>query len=451
MCGRYWDTRSVDIPHVDKSRIQILTQPHSGEASKTDIESPSAAEKESSAILQVGVSPTTFHRFSDLPPEIRCTIWAMAWPMRIVYPYLSKPAPRSDCSSRQRCKVCDAYSWKRPASVPAVMQACREARHEIQKISKPVSTWLVESALSDHLSTSWSRAQTQEFLDNVMYRDEMVPMITQFNAKKDMVYIDPASIRRFSQIPGPLNHDDVFQAALDPEVTLSLCAGFFNQWGHPYDAFSLCQNGLRALYHRYLRPRKHIYIGVNGMPPYVLTEEGWQKAIHEGLFSGDSMETRFISANDKDLIRKYEALRHYSFQHTQSSRKNHFEEWLWSGPPQVWNGIQNLSECQVLMLQLADFLMWDMGLGYGRGGEIMEPDGHLKENHPLVQNFDLRLPDFTPDLAFAVLEPSVVDMSGLLKRLPKMRVKIPEEDSSRARLFLRRRGNEVLKRWGKSL
>lgn len=375
----------------------------------------------------------------------------MALPMRIVHAYLSKPAPQTDCSSRQRCKVCEAYRWRPPTQAPAVMQVCREARHEILKISTPVSTWFVESALPDHLLASWSRAQTQEYLDDIMYRDEMVPMITHFSAKNDLVYVDPASLRRFSQLPGPLNHDDVFQAALNPEVTLSLCSGLFNQWNHPYDSFPLLQNGLQALYHRYLRTRKHIYIGVNGMPPYVLTEEGWQKAIHEGLFSGHSEETRLVDANDKDLIKKYEALRHYSLQHIKPSRKISFEQMLWSDQPQVWNGIQNLSKAQVLMLQLADFLMWDMGLGYGRGGEIMGPDGHLKENHPLVQQFDLRLPDFTPNLAFKVLEPPVADISGLLNRLPKMRVKIPEEDSSRARLFLRRRGNEFLGRWGRSL
>lgn len=187
------------------------------------------------------------------------------------------------------------------------------------------------------------------------------------------------------------------------------------------------------------------------MPPYVLTEEGWQKAFHEGLFSGHDQETRLVPANDENLIKKYEALRHYSHQHIKPSRKASFDKMVWSDQPKVWNGTQDLSDAQVLMLQLADFLMWDMGLGYGRGGEIMEPDGHLKEYHPLVQQFDLKLPDFTPNLAFAVLKPPVADISGLLNRLPKMRAKIPEEDSSRGRLFLRRSANKFLGRWGRSL
>lgn len=430
----------------------MLTQPHSDEALKTDIDPPRAAVKASSAILQVGASPTTFHCFSDLPPEIRCTIWAMALPRRTIYAYLSKPAPRLDCRSRQHCKVCQAYNWKPPARVPAVMQACREARQEILRITTPLSMWLVEGVLPDHLLASWSRTQQQEFLEENIYRDEMIPVITHFNAKADFIYLDPASIRRFSELPGPLNHDDVFQAALDPGVTLSICTGLFEHCGEdPHDAFQSVQNGLRALYHRYLRTRRHIYIGVNAMPPFVLTEEGWQKAIREGLFSGQSEETRLVPANDENLIRKYEALRHHSHQHIQPSRKDTFDECVWSDQRRVWNGIQNLSDAQVLMLQLADFLMWDRGLGYGRGGEIMEPDGHLKEYHPLVQQFDLKLPDFTPALAFAVLKPPVADISGLYNRLPKMRVKMPEEDSSRVRLFLRRRVNKFLGRWGRSL
>lgn len=212
------------------------------------------------------------------------------------------------------------------------------------------------------------------------------------------------------------------------------------------------------------------------MPPYVLTDEGWQKAIHEGLFSGHYEETRLVPLNDEVLIRKYEALRHHCHQHIKPSRRPNMDYFLWCGKTHAWQDTRlskfkhlddakysrfisnrlvasraNLPDAQVFMLQIADFLMCDIGLGYGRGEEIMELDGHLKQDHPLVEQLDLRLPDFTPVLLFEARKPPVPDISVLLNRLPQMRTKIPEEDSSRGRLFLRRWGNNFLKRWGRSL
>ncbi|KAI7783443.1 hypothetical protein LA080_011789 [Diaporthe eres] len=307
------------------------------EASTSNVGRSRAAEKASSSNVQINVSSRTFHRFGDLPPEIRCTIWAMALPTRIVSAYSTKPASRFSCSSRQSCK----------------------------KLMMPLSTWLLEGSLPDQLQASWSRAQREEYMEKVLYKEEMVPIITWFNAKTDFIQIEPIPLRRFSELPGPPNHDDVFQAALDPETNLLLFSYYFDEWEDPAYAFVFLRNGLRALYHRYLRTRKHIYIVVGGMQPYVLTDEGWQKAIHEGLFSGHYEETRLVPLDDEVLIRK-----------------------------------ANLPDAQVFMLQIADFLMCDIGLGYGRGEETMELDGHLKQDHPLVQQLDLRLPDFNPVLLF---------------------------------------------------
>lgn len=361
----------------------------------------------------------------------------MALPMRMSSAYAKKPAPHLHCcGSRQRCEACEVFiMWGPPVRAHAVMQACREARHETMKLSRQLCTWLVEGDLDCRLYAAWER---QDALENILYGEEMVPMIIPFNKKRDCIVITSTCIRCFLQLPGPPNHDDLFQVALDPEVTLLLHSSLFHDWLHPADAFATMRNGIQALYHRYLRPRKHLFIVVNAMPPYVLTEEGWQKAIHEGLFSGHREEVRHIPVADEALIRKYEALLHHCHQHINPSwrfRVN-MDEMLWSGRPHTWHGRQlaqfkNLNDASysqwilsrlfssrdkvsiavVFMLQIADFIMWDMGLGYGRGEEIMDLDGHLKKNHPLVQQYDLRLPDFTPVVTFEALKPPVSDRS----------------------------------------
>lgn len=357
------------------------------------------------------------------------------------------------------------------------MHACREARYEIRKHMRPLCSWLVESALPDHLMASWSRAQRTHFWENVIYSDEMVPVVTWFNPKNDFIKLDLASIRRSSQILGPPNHNDVFQAAFDPEITLAIWPNLFDGWNHPEHAFVYLRNGLQTLVYGYLRPRKHFYFGIGGMPVFILTEEGRQKAFHGGLFSGSGGETRIVPATDEVLIRKYEALRHHNHQHIKPSRRYNFDQKVWSGKLDSWHdrhnikfknwddakysqwisnrlfpSRENIPEVQFFMLQLADFVMWDMGLGYGRGEEIMELDGHLKENHPLVQQLGLSLPECTPVLVFAEEhKPLEADCSVLFNRLPQMRAKIPEEDSSRGRLFLRRYWNNLLKRWGRSM
>ncbi|KAJ0108040.1 hypothetical protein J7T55_007158 [Diaporthe amygdali] len=317
---------------------------------KNDNDDLLAAKKASSTAMQTDASARTFHRFGDLPPEIRAKIWAMAWPMR--------------------------------AAIP--------------------------------LRPSWTNAQLDDFAQNVVFRDEMVRTKFWFNKNTDVIFFNGESITRLSIVSGPFNYDDVFQAALDPATTFLLHVNILDAWMEPEDGFRFLQNGLRSLYDRYLKTRDHIYICVGGLPILLYTDEGRRRAVREGLFSGDDEELRFVPVNDKALIKKYEASRH------------------------DFPSRENLSDAQLVMLQIADFLMWDKGLGYGKGEEIMELDGRLKKDHPLVQEHQFRLPEFTPVLVFETMTQEMGDCSIMLDRLPSMRPKYPEEDSSRARLFLRR-------------
>lgn len=432
-------------------------------------------QKTDTCIFPADQFPWTFHRFGDLPKEIRLYIWRLAWLTRMVRPYENLPALQIQCRSRQRCRACRCTCWLPPVRAPAVMQACREARLETQRISKPLPTWMRESLLLDALRPSWSTAQALEAAGNHNIKAPL-PIITHFNTESDVVDLDGNSLIAFSQTSGPPNHDDVFQVALDPEVPILLNACLFDRWVDPVSGFSLMSNGLEALYHRYLKPRKHVYVQVAGMSAFVLTEEGWQKAIREGLFSGHYLETKLIPVNDVCRIRKYEALRHYCIPHTTKPETPNWDRQLWTADPNQWQSRrlvkscdlpdavynrwvsnrltasrEDLSSAQLFMLQIADFLMWRRGAGVDRGEDIMDLDGQFKRDHPLVQQEDLRMPSYTAVSVFQAVPAPKNDQMGLYNRLAQLRPKYPEEDSSRLRLSTRHHLNAFLGRWGRSL
>lgn len=352
----------------------------------------------------------------------------MAMPTRITFPYQRKNCPDARCPSTPRCELCHAISLKPPVRAPGVMQACREAQFETRNISRPLSTWLFgECPHAQHESSS-NDVQQEEISPYLVYRKGMVRITSWFNAASDMIQFDADSIKRFSMFFGPPNRDDVFQAALDPNINLIFSVEFFDKWMSPDYVYLSLRNGLQALYHWYLKPRKHIYIGIGGLPPFIQTEDGHQKAIHEGLFSGDDEEIRLLPPNDEVLIKKYEALRHHCHEHTMPDFVHGLDDMLLSGKPNLWqnrkqtkykrfsrwedevyyhwieNRIhpprENLGDAVLFMLQIADFLMWDQGLGIDKGEEIMDLNGHLKKDHPLVQKYQFSLPDFTPVFAF---------------------------------------------------
>lgn len=332
-----------------------------------------------------------------------------------------------------------------------MMYACREARTEAQKIARPLSTWLWELQLIEDLSRAWSKAQNQKFLDEACYRDEMLHIKTWFNPTADHIYIDEASILRMSELVGPPNHDDVLQAALDPALVLMLSAGLF---ARSEAEFEMRRSGLRCLYQRYLKPRDHVYI-CEGTIDFLLTDEGLQKAVQEGLFSGEDEEQQLVAASDKILCDQYEALRLYDHQHSNINTYQTLRTWkdslnTWHTRRSVSRHVRHInqssrtiyvsiSRSQQLMLNLADFLMWDQGLGLGKGLEIMDSTGRLREDHPLVQEHGFKLPDFTSVFAYQNHKRQRPDCSAMLERLPDMRVAMPGENLPNAMLFMLRR------------
>lgn len=354
-----------------------------------------------------------------------------------------------------------------------MMYACREARREVQEIARPLSKWSYELWMTSNLYPSWRSAQFAKFLDESAYRDERLRTTIWFNPAVDNVHIGTESLLLMAQQSGPLNYDDVLQAALDPALVLMLHAELFEEHDALQSEFRDMRFGLRSLYHQYLKPREHIYI-CEREQTFVLSDEGLQKAVQEGLFSGEDQETRLVATSDTALISKYEDLgRIYDTHHTNPTTFStirywtiHFNTWftrklqdlkLRRKPeaPIGWatsQGVQSvhvpLSGAQLLMLKIADFLMWDRGLGFGRGTEIMDFRGHLMKDHPLVQEQGFKLPDFTPVIAYHINKRQRHDCSAMLDRLPAMRLPIPYENLPNLVLYMLEQKNSLLRLLG---
>lgn len=388
--------------------------------------------------------------------------------MRPLPVFASKPAPKFNiCNSPERCACCMAEISRPRTRAPAMMYACREARREALQIAKPLSTWCWELRLPTCLSRAWSKAQLQKYFEEVWYRDEMLRLTMWFNSTVDFVSLGSESVLRMSQQSGPPNHDDALQAALDPAVALMLPACLFQQYEILETDFEFLRFGLRTLYHRYLKNRDHIYIS-EAVTQFLFTEEGLQKAVQEGLFSGVDEDSRLVAANDNVLIKKYDALGLYNHQHTDinaiqtlriwrdtlnrwRTRRSQARDIRREGEGRVGStstGVPSVrfpvSASQMLMINMADFLMWDQGLGFGRGSEIMDSTGHLRKDHPLVQEYGFKLPDFTPVIVYQNIPRQMPDCSAMLDRLPDMRVTMPGENLPNMMLFMLRRKNCLL-------
>lgn len=354
-----------------------------------------------------------------------------------------------------------------------MMYACREARREVQEIAGPLSKWSYELWMINNLYPAWRSAQLAKFLDESAYRDEMLRTTIWFNPAVDNIHIRTESLLLMARQSGPLNYDDVLQAALDPALVLMLHAKLFEQHDAVESEFQDMRVGLRSLYHQYLKPREHIYI-CEREHTFVLTDEGLQKAVQEGLFSGEDQETRLVAASDRALISRYEDLREiYDAYHTNLTTVSTIKLWVMAAnewftkklqdlklrrkpeAPIGWTSSQGiqyvhvpLSGSQLLMLKIADFLMWDRGLGLARGTEVMDFTGHLKKDHPLVQEQGFKLPDFTPVIAYHINKRQRHDCSAMLDRLPGMRLPIPYENLPNLVIYMLQQKNRLLRLLG---
>lgn len=265
------------------------------------------------------------------------------------------------------------------------------------------------------------------------YSYEMHQQTFWFNPRTDLIYLgrNGKQALRSAECEGPVNHDDVLNAVLDPKAALVLSA--FINCDDPQPEQGLFRMNLHLLYGSYLRPRDHVYMCVQDIF-ICLNEENRQRAYDDGLFNEEEPQ-RFIDIDDIETIQKYVSLLQHDIHHVGGFRGGWSLETLeslrlnnrWQRHreyaeisatcPQVNNrrmevlaqerllhgSRKHVGDAQLLMLQIADCILLDYGLGFRKGEEIMTLDGRLRADHPWVKKYDIKLPTFTPVCLFELL------------------------------------------------
>ncbi|KUI71117.1 hypothetical protein VM1G_07287 [Cytospora mali] len=337
----------------------------------TEISIPSAPAK----------PPTNFN---NLPTELREMIWPYAWCRRLVKPYIV--ICRVWHTFETTCALCRTRVRYAPARDPPAAFVNHEALECARRSAKPLTVW-------------------------------PLPRNFFYNRRTDVIWLDWSSLLNAMRYHGPVNHDDVLNEALDPEAAIMVDMFIF------YGCTTREEENriLNLLYHRYLKTRDHVYLEFDTYP-LELSEEAWRQALEWDLFRKYEGQSHLVSLDDRDTLDKYLTL-------WQLSRPDHrdvamirlsllqkytlmrlsrvyLSEAVPRWPP-AWHRVERegLTDLQVFMLRLVDFLMESHGIAdvdSGRGEEIIGPDGRLDKDHPLVKQAQLRLPEFHVVVVFEV-------------------------------------------------
>ncbi|KUI61074.1 hypothetical protein VP1G_08254 [Cytospora mali] len=311
-------------------------------------------------------------KFSDLPTEIREMIWPHAWCRRLVKP--SIVICRVWHAFETTCALCRTRVRYAPARDPPAAFVNHEALECARRSAKPLNVWPLP----------WDHFR---------------------------------SLLNATRYHGPVNHGDVLNEALDPEAAIMVDMFIF------YGCTTREEENriLNLLYHRYLKTRDHVYLEFDTYP-LELSEEAWRQALEWDLLRKYEGQSHLVSLDDRDTLDKYLTL----WQLARPDHRNiamirlsllqkytlmrlsrvYLSEAAPRWPP-AWHRVERegLTDLQIFMLRLVDFLMESHGIAdvdSGRGEEIIGPDGRIMKDHPLVKQAQLRLPEFHVMVVFEV-------------------------------------------------
>lgn len=185
------------------------------------------------------------------------------------------------------------------------------------------------------------------------------------------------------------------------------------------------------VYNWYLKTRRHVYVHVHSFD-LVLNDVAWQQALEWDLFREYEAQSLLVALDDVETLKKCYTLRwlcsvdqratvapgamqllveedlkalrrRYKVSRILRSYVTQSMRW-----PTSWLRLdrEDLTDLQVFTLRLADFLVEIHGIfeaDSSMGEEIMGLDGRLRRGHPLVEGFQLRLPEFRPVVVFNVV------------------------------------------------
>lgn len=324
----------------------------------------------------------TFHLFAHLPWELRRLVWEFALPRNVFW------SARVDSKTR--------------VPYPTIAFACHEAFLVMKELGSMVTAW------------NSSSLRLFEFDRSPATIDPSIYMRTWFSPKLDVIVLDPEDLIML-EILGEAARCDLLDICRSPTTSLIV----------PGDGFSYESRAFILMYERYLKTRDTVFLNIaeHGLTPKF---EAWDKLIDlRTLRKTRTMD--LIRLDDTAAIVKYLKLWEHYCQvdtvnlftgkycnfgtwikmatdeekgvHT-SEYMSTYKAWMVEDGAYVEHSVTPKAR---FLLGLADRIMSDRIMsGYGsqpnarRGHEIMDYSGKLKDDHPLVRELDIKLPDVIP-------------------------------------------------------
>lgn len=349
-----------------------MTIPNNGDISSTNSTDPNVPE----ALVSFEIN--------KLPVEVRCKIWQAAMSARIVAPVVRYECELStDCHLKHRHR----YSVLQPR---AVSQVCRESRDVASGSVKRVANITHTTFQPDRLES--------------LHEYDHDPWSINLNQATDTIYLDWLVIHQRLRLGGHVDtRQDILTVAADPAVSLIIDAeGFSGDSDSPswiIRFVSRPKQLVDMLYRWYLKPRSHVFL-LNQKRNLCLDIKEAARVINEEHLFLEAGESRIISLDDVETIGKYFGLCDAPLRdiHEALQSRRQYE-------PAVLAQEFDVSYATWFKLCIADDVLEQHGMGPGQGWQIVDWEGEVKTEHPLVTQLDFRLPKMTEVAVFELLPP----------------------------------------------
>lgn len=349
-------------------------------------------------------SDSTFPKFPLLPWELRRMIWEFS-------------LPRSFFTSAVLCS-------RSYVPYPTISLVCHEALLVVEE--------------SGSMVTAWDRDKLRSTIGGEpITNDTDLYIRTWLSSKLDTFFLNFNEIRVPKILEDASHRCDLVDIRRSPNTRL-VVPNSPARWGPRL---------VNQVYQKYLKGRQDVLLSI-GAFELVLKKEAWDNDVASQLLGAVGTGTRVIHLDDTAALRKYFKLWEHCCQvETRRSwytRHSDFETWLkmatdegkggetrgWMRKYKAWiverQGYEKrpVAPEVYFTLRIADHLIAGHGLRPNprRGHEIVDSTGRLKEDHPLVRNLDIKLPEVVPVCTISILRSCRCEQSsqwglGTIRRL----------------------------------
>lgn len=316
-----------------------------------------------------------FHLFHALPPEIQDSIWELCLPRRVISPYYS-PVSQELLGKLPGTKQSTYIPVRAliPFRPPLISRVCRRARATALRRGQYDSVLVEEGDGSKSKEWVW------------------------LEKKSDWIYFNYHTMMEGLDETGAA--PQVFELARDIGVPLLIDSGIQSDHENPlhdskdyadllYDSEEEETIGSR-LYESFLKGRSHFYYVMQEVI-LVATGKGRKHVVNTGLFGLLGEDMAIVPASNKDMLQQYKSL--YDLYDAREAPQNYC---IYGAQRRLESMIkgedQDAFEPRILIRGLLERICEERGESDVSAEDMMNEDGSLKLDHPLVEQLGISMP-----------------------------------------------------------